>query len=269
MIEDLYVRWQYQSTYVVEGDTAYVQIVRDPRSTYNGPFTVTWSTINKFNASPDTDYLEYTDQIAYFYEGQNSTTISIDTKQEPELLETAEWFQLKITDVQKYKTDDFIIPNDCPEIYYLSDAFPDGSLDGPIYAPVLILDKFQEHDHPTRTFPGGGGECDLKTVTATIDCSLKTLTIVGVDTTDRILKAWNSRTGELIGVVPETEAFLELPWTLDISSHIQPDGKVYVTYESCGCCVTGEYECECVINVTADIICDCGITLEADIVCIS
>lgn len=262
--EELYVRWQYQPSYVVEGSSVHVYVVRDPKSDYNGRFTVDYTTVDVSATSTgpnaNKDYTSASGTLT-FEPGVMSQVITINTFNRGgskltgidaviDKLETAELFNIELSNIV---TDDF-----CANKYYIDPANPTGinanSILNPPTHSVIILDQFIHSNTSISLGTGGGGKkCTFTSVTSVLDLTTLILSVDGATSnTDKIIKVYNSDTGVLLGIVPANGSI-----DIDVSGQSRAGSDTLnVTFESCGCCVLESYNYPCTwVNITGELTC--------------
>ena len=281
--------------YVVEGNTANILLIRDPKSTYRGAFQVDYKTVpGDGNATALNDYTSVRN-TAFFEAGVNQVVIPIQTANAGGItisgtdtiitgLETAELFYVQLI------PDTMTVPDICASPNLMSDYHPAGAppaefISNPPEIPVVILDQFTESptSHP---HPPAGHECDFTEVAASVNSNCTMLTVNSTNA-DEMVKVWNSSTGELLGGIPVAGFGLNrgtVRTEINVQKQFNEHGVLNVTYESCGCCVNKTYICtvECSIDqidaalecceittINAELIC-CEITaIQAELICCS
>ena len=256
--------------YVVEGTTASVTIIRDPRSTYQGAFLFDYVLNETGSATEGVDY-PAASGTEWFPPNTITKTINVVTTSGGGVtingvdvvlsgLETAEYFEILLSNIQPTDVSGSnagVYPQTCIDSYFLTDQYPSGILSDispspRVPIPIVILDSPQT----SSTSYSLGGGCTLQNVLADMQCtdSTNTLVIDEVQSTEPavLLEVWNSNTGELIQTVPVAN----LPVEIDVTDHFTDAGYLHILYQTCGCCLELEYACGCeIIDVTGELVC--------------
>ena len=261
---------------------ARVSVVRDPKSTYRGPFLVDYFTTDGGSADNPSakafeDYV-YTTGTIYVEQDQENAEIVITTLADGGVtingidvqisgLEGAEFFNLSLRNLRACDGDgEESFPYRCVPEFFITDGYPSGipsTSEPDVTMPILLTDKIA-----TAPVELPDADCPLNDVISILRCNndQDVLTVDEVIATGEIvlLEVFNRRTGDLIGTVN----YNDLPAPVDVTGQFTENATLEILYRACGCCLEKTYACICeIVEIRGELECCEIVDVLGDLVC--